>query len=522
MQPLNLKINTTFKGLSAWIVILAFCAINTFAFWLWFFPAAVAHTGATYNNGPSFIWHYFAMPIGIPFVLLFSVPFLIRFRRLSWKKIDQSNVFRFIFFVCGLLVCWILVGEQYNFYLNSWFTADRILLPILCILILLHPIFIPLFSSTAILFYAQYFAPFDWLYNYDIRPLFNVLIIGNCLVLLDIRDIKVKHLLATIFLTQLSAYFYSALAKINMSPNLINWVTDNELFLLPLEAHLRGWMSHQGLRFYDPLTHFLTRFGVFISMLILGIEFACLWGVANRKFLMGILISTNVMHVAIAFTCGIFFWIWFVLNMTLIAVLLFQPQIDIFFSKPFGFLKSAAFVSIGILIFQPIAIGWYDSRYQWYVDMEVKTQKGEVFALDKNGFGGYSYLFVHDALKSTIPFKLTGLNGYSAMWQEAMMFKAITLENADSLRNIVGKDYYDSAEAQKLSHFLSVYLNNYNNHVNTISLAAPKQLYMYRPKLPFLPNGEKVTELSVWLNEYVYADNRYHLIHRQKTLYLKL
>ena len=514
-----------YSDLTAWIILLVFNAIASILFWDFFFPSAANGISGT-NNGNSFIGHFLVDPYFASVILFFVLPFVLKFQTLRWANISFNKILRLVFTFCALIICWILVGEKYNFYLNSWFLIDRIALLLLCVLISLHPVFIPLFSSAALLFYSQYFTPFNWLYNYDIRPLFAILLIGNSLIFVDHFGIKVKHILTLFFLVQLSSYFYTAVAKFNISPHGFNWVTDNELFLLPLNAHLRGWLKPLGQNIYRPLTWIFVHFGVLISAIILGFEAICVFGLSNRKLIIGLLISAIVIHVGIAIICGISFWVWVLLNLLLLYILFSHPELPVWLSGKYRGLKSIVLVSLGILIFQPIAIGWFDSRYQWYTEFEVKAENGKTYSFNKNDFGGYSYLFVHDALTNALPAKLPGFNGYSAMWQEAMLYKGVNENNVDSLRNLTGKCYYDSIQAQKLNIFLTLYFNNYNKRIekkNGVAiLSAPKQLCMFDPDLPPLPAGKRVSEISIWLKEYIYTTDGYHDLGKRKMVQIEL
>lgn len=493
-----------------WGYLLLFTAFVVSISWDLLFVNAT-HIIADEGQQLSYLFPLILRPTNLLIFALLTAPFIIRFKAISWQNIEYNKAFRAVLLLCAFLLVWIFSFDTYNFYLNHWFLADRILLAVLAIGILFHPVFLPLFTSATIIFYAQYFPPFDWLYNYDIRPLFSVLFVGFSVVLLGKAKVKAAHILTLLVVIQLSSYFFSGIAKLAISPTLVGWVTDNELFMLALNTHLRGWMHAAGSGYYNAVTAFYKTLHIPITLFILAIETGCVFALANKKLAKWLLILICLMHLAIFITAGIAFWIWTVINLAIIVLLYKKPEGFVFFSGKWSWLKSATIVCFGVLAFHPLYYAWFDSRCQWIMEIEVTDDQGQTYSFDKNNFGGYSYAFVHAAVKRAIPEKIPGNNGYSASQNEVQYYRNATLSNIDSIIEITGTNHYDEAWAQKFNGFLHGYFTEYNQLENRVHhgwlARAPRQLYMYQPQLPKLPEGHQVKHCNIIIKEYLYTDD---------------
>lgn len=486
-----------------------------------FFKARTAFQTIDFVDNSLFIYFLYKSPLQS--FLLLSPILLLFLKKTNWENINKYKLFKYFAFSIAILICWVLCLEDYNYYLDNSFVFDRIFIVILGLLILINPVFIYFFALFTTIFYAQYFAVFDWVYREDFKPLFNSIYILSAIALVGIGIIKEKYLVMYILVAIFSSYFYTAVAKLMISPNLFQWVFDNEMYLLPLNAQLRGWLNWIDPDIHNLLFYFFYKFEFLIALFVFLLEFVCVIGLKNRRTSIILLILFSCMHLGIALSIGLFFWSWFATNILVIILLFFYNSI--FFEKNV-YLKSILCVIFGLFIFKPFPFAWFDSRYQWFSTIVVEDEEKNEYYYNRNDFGGYSYIFAHDFLHNIIPHSIPGINGYSDSYFNSKILRNINFSNLEVLVEKNAINHYNQDWLNTTESFLNKYFANYNKekHFLTLNkwLRAPRQLYMYNPKIPSLPISKKAVELSIVLDEYVFIDNGHHKINSTELLELDL
>lgn len=461
----------------------------------------------------SLLWFFTTNGAGNALIVLGSVLLSFLLRNKSWEFNELIRPLKIMVFSAIFFFIWILCFESFDFYYNSWFFIDRLLILLFGVLVFYRMSFILPFTVFALIYYAHYYSAFDWQYIHDIRPLTNLLFVVSLLAIPKNKIISQDKVLLFVVISVLSAYFWSGYGKITVSPNAYEWILHNELYLLPLNAQLRGW----DLGFFgfllDASVCFLKKFGVFISAFIFLIEFFCLFALSSKRLTAILLLSLTLMHIGIGLFVGLFFWVWLGMDLLLLLVFWSSKSLPFAVSGKFKLFKSASLILIGVIIFRPIQLAWFDSRFQWYTSINLKDSESKMYTMDKNEFGGYSYLFAHDIMQAMIPFGIPGDNGYSASYQEVNLFK--TFQSTDNYFNQISSTFpnrYQEDWNTQVQSFLISYFRN-RNKANSLAihykLHPPRQLYMFQGEFESIKKSCEIVQVELQLKAFIWDTKEY-------------
>ena len=481
--------------------------IAVFVYWDLLFQVLVNRV-ALFSSGISSLPIAFSSLRSILLSILFLFPLGYFLSRENPFTNRGEPMVRIVLCISALLITWQLAGEGYNYYLDSWLILDRILIVLFAVAICYSYAFVPLFLLVTLSYYSQYFYPFEWFYTYDIRPIFNILLTGYVLLLFKPGRNSSKLFFTLILLMQMGSYFISGVAKVVISPNVHAWFTENELFLLAMGTHLRGWW-YQNVWIAEQIANFLDVFRVPITLYILVIEIFCLFALKNAKYSKILLFSFCSMHILIAFMTGIVFWYWLLANVILLGILYWDPTVIHFKSGRDWWLQSSILVVLSFIIFHPIMYGWHDARYHWIMDVEVTDSEGQLHVLNKNEFGGYSYYFTHAEFQKLVDKKIGSNNGHSATLKEVRKFRNADLSNIEETLDEVGINHFDASYHNSISEFLRTYFTHYNQQPGKrgkpIVLTPLRQLNMYHHETDHLKQDLTVDRVQLIFKEYLYT-----------------
>jgi len=363
------------------------------------------------------------------------------------------------------------------------------------------------------------YVPFFWVYPYQYRLFFDLFVL-LALFLAFRRSLKLS-LSPIVFLwicIHLGHYFHSGLGKVWLSPHGWEWVTENELFLLPLNAQMRGWWMGYSEAMRTGISLFFAKGQVPLQIGILLAEMGVIVFWANRKLAIGLLTALTLMHLGIAWVVGIFFWSWAIINVLLIALLIQEAkQWASLFSLRYGLGGSLLIVS-ALVYAQAAQLAWFESRIQWYTDIIVEDANGQEWYVDKNELRPYHYSFVHDIGLFAIPETLFNFNGYSSLrYNELMALRQSPVEDLEGVRRKWGKWYYREDAAQLYEGFIRAYFTHRNQapplaHWLQYLDQVPGQLYMFQyPPYKRFQWDREVVRVKVQFREQFYSGNKHHV-----------
>lgn len=407
-----------------------------------------------------------------------------------WQKPFLSKVFvyqnseRLLVFGSAFLLTWELVTYNYNYYLDSAFYFDRLVLILLTFGLLRFPLLAPLYIAFAFVYRSQFNYPVAGFELYDKRLLFDILLmfVSFRYIKCFVRDFKLSFVWLVLCIVA-SNYFYTGLAKIIMSPHGYEWLTQNNLADLFLNVHLRGWMANVNEATITSIWIFLNDWHIPLQILVLITELSALFLLRSKKLSILILSASFLMHLCV-FCCGsMLFWKWMAMDAILIYLISKNKIVVEELKYKTLFVSSVLIIVFAFIWLRPFMIGWFDTPANQYFTYEVEDSKGITYQLPKNEMNPYHQWFQYDHFTFLVKppsIPLSGF-GYTYNYKLFTRLKRDSLFSPKQVSDEYGVDQYDSLKAEAYSEFISTYFKNRNkrlgDHLFLSYLRAPHHLY---------------------------------------------
>lgn len=407
-------------------------------------------------------------PFFITGLFVLYAPFLF-FRSMVLAQCDYRLSEKLLVFVSAFLLTWELVTYDYNYYLDSAFFFDRIVLIVITFALLRFPLLTPLYIAFALVYRSQFNYPVDGFELFDKRLLFDILILFVSFRYIKsfITDFKFSFVWLVLCIVAAN-YFYAGICKIIMSPHGYEWLTQNNLADLFLNAHLRGWMANTNESTIVSIWDFLDKFHIPLQGIVLVIELSAIFLLKSKRIGIVILSATFIMHLGI-FCCGsMLFWKWMAIDLLLMYLILKYRVVveELRFQKLFA--TSVVVISLAFIWLRPIMIGWFDTPANQFFSYEVEDINGVTYQLSKNEMNPYHQWFQYDHFlfltnKPTLP--LTGF-GYTHKYELFKAIKNSEPEQLSALFNKKGVSHYDKVKTEAYYDFIQTYFKNRNKRLN--------------------------------------------------------
>lgn len=405
---------------------------------------------------------------------LFLVALLLIYGPLFYKKqylLFNKDLFlkqdKIIVFVASFILSWELCTYDYNYFLNSGFYVDRLILIILPFILWRLPILTPLYVAFAYVYRSQFNYPVDGFDLFDKRILFDILLmyVAGAYIRIQFKKINIPFVYLVICIIA-SNYFISGLSKVFMSPHGYEWLLDNNLSNLFLNVHARGWLCNYDSGTIKSISDFLSKYSVLLQSIILILELAGLFLLRNIRSCIVLLILLSGMHFGIFLVGSMIFWKWMVIDLTVAIVLLRNKEYfkTILFTKKM-FLTSVIIILTSVIWLRPYPIGWFDTKENQFFTYEAEDENGKIAEVSKNELNPYHQWFQYDRFLFLVNIKCLPISGfgYTSKYDIKAALDTINIEQLGSFQIANGKNQYDKPKLQKFNDFIKTYFTNRNN-----------------------------------------------------------
>lgn len=397
-------------------------------------------------------------------LIVFTIPVIINYKIIRLFEVDRTDKLIIVF--SAFILSWELCTYNYNYYLNSGFYFDRLLLIIFPFLIWRLPLLAPFYIAFALVYRSQFNYPVDGFELFDKRLLFDVIIMFTSFtyIRIYIPHSKIKFIYLVLCIIA-SGYFATGVAKLAISPNGYEWLLDNKVSDLFLNVHARGWLANASDETISSIYFFLNKYNTIFQFIVLLIELSAIFLLRNIKTAMFLLISFCFMHLAIFAVGSMLFWKWMAIDV-LMAYLLFKKQHElksILFSKS-SFITSVFIVITSFIWLRPYAIGWFDTRANQFFTYEIENGNGEIIEINKNDFNPYHQWIQYDRFTFLSDTKLLPISGfgYTGNYYFKQVIDSFPLKYISILKDKLGVNHYDSIKKKSFDDFIRVFFNNRN------------------------------------------------------------
>lgn len=438
----------------------------------------------------------------IGFVLIIS-PLLIHRKDINSLYFDRSE--KLLVFFSAALLSWELCTYNYNYYLDSAFYFDRIILLLFPFLLWKRPYLSPVYVAMALVYRSQFNYPLEGFELFDKRLLFDVLIMFTSVsyIKLFFKDIA-PNFLHMVLCIVASNYFVSGISKIAMSPHGYEWLTQNHLSDFFLNAHQRGWMNGVSGNAIKNIYSILNNGDFLFKIITLIIEIFAFCILINRRWAIMGLSSFIVLHIGIFIAGSMLFWKWIAIDLLLIWILISKEDVSDFYIKIRG---KASFVILlsSFIWLRPYTIGWFDTKINQFFTYEAEDDKGQIFALHKNDFNPYHQWIQYDKFLRLLNQKTLPISGFGYT-HEYKIQNQLSQLNPDSVLHYIEKtgiNNYDVQWKTKYEAFMKSFFHNRNVRGEQLSylkyIRAPHHLYNHDLG-EGLSESQNIIRIRVYLN----------------------
>lgn len=413
---------------------------------------------------PFIILELLKHPPTVVFILFHLVIGCLFFRNWQWSSIDPTYGARFFICTISVTIMWQFATYDYNFYYDQAHYLDRLLLVILAVLVYCHPMFASLFTSFAIVVASQLHYPLAdaaWLWP-DKQILFDAMILFNAyLCLAAVRTVTPYTLLYLTLCLTAGIYFHAGVAKLSLEPAYYSWLIDNKLSNLFVSSYLAGWFGFLDAASIVALAKYFSPINFAMALGTLIIELSGIFILWSKRVSRLALSAYILLHVAIGFASGIFFWSWCVHGLALIRFVRKAGSDSSSIYNAKSFVLSLAIIFCANAYFRPIHFAWFDTKLSNFFTIHGTGSSGRSYQLAPHFFSPYDIIFCQSRFYYIQKEKvLVGTYGSSQNYWLSRRLEVINPLDIASLKDPYGESFYNEHLAKQLTTFLERYLKN--------------------------------------------------------------
>lgn len=424
----------------------------------------------------------FLHPLFLIALVVIGLPLFIKRNILFNLSVSKTD--KLIIVTSAFLLSWELCTYNYNYYLNSAFYFDRVLLLVFPFLLWRWPVLSAIYVPLAMVYRSQFNYPVDGFELFDKRLLFDLLLMFVAVIYCDVyfkQSTKKYFYLALCIIA--SDYFVTGISKLLISPHGYEWATDNRISDLFLNAHQRGWLVDFSEKQIENIHAVLLKYNVFLQVIVLLLELTAIMILRNVHTAILLIALLFVMHLAIFLIGGIFFWKWMLIDLLVLAIIIsnksnFYPDI---FTKT-NFKVSLIIITTSFIWLRPYTIGWFDTRINQFFIYEAEDLRGQTLELNKNDFNPYHQWIQYDKLLFLVDDKCLPVSGfgYTISYSIKQGLDTIKPDNIQSFISQNGEVFFDKQKADAFNQFMFTFFKNRNANYTKLLLTkfhAPNHLY---------------------------------------------
>ena len=450
---------------------------------------------------------------------------LLRTRSLgaSWTEFDGGPKLRVFIGLIVVLLAWVFVTYEYNFYFGQRHGLDRLLLILLTLLAIWRPFFVLPFVFVLLPVIQQFNHPIGGFSGAQALLPVRILILFVCtfvLALLTKRSWTPAFVLLTCCMVA-SSYWSPGLGKLELG-----WLPRDQIhFLLP-STYANGWLGFLDSEAISTLTRSLSVLNWPMKSVTVIAEIGalvCLWNTSTMRFFLVVWI---ILHVGIFLMSGICFWMWMILNCALLILFFGRAARSVTTFTRAQFLLSVFVIAGGGLLFRPAKLAWLDARATYTYRFEGTGEDGSRYTLPPAYFAPFEYQFTlgnfHYLQEDPHLPIVWGATG------DRVVADALTsLTDADELLELEaahGRVSFNPRRAAVFDEFVERFVGNRNTHGVQVSwwrlLPAIPELWTF----PLSPRGvpAQITGVTVHQVLSLYDGSQYREIRQRPVRFIKI
>jgi len=478
------------------------------------------------------------------FVIFFvstSIFLIYNYANTSWHQFSDYKVLRVLLYAIVFPIFWEQFFYDYNFYLNNDALIDKGLLLLFMVLIFIHPLFSLMILFLGYIFLNSIAFPFDSAGAHipEFSAIYHMLILFISFLLVKssnkFKNIDTKLFVFLTLTLHASNYFISGIAKIEISPNGLDWIFSNKINNLFISAYIKGWLGFLNQETSLLIGQYIDKVNIIFTFSNMFIQLGAIFLLYRKHVTLLMFISFEFLHIGIVFISGIFFWQWIVINFGFMYTIqhLSKKNLDFLYNKKM-FMTFILIVLLSPLIYRPFVFAWWDSNLNTVYDVYAITNDKKSIKLNTQDLAPYDELFAQNSISfidkevtliNNRGFLLKDINLYSNSFLTLLNYlgyynppldtkKSINksfiiydaLEKAKNIADVeavlvkYGDSIYSEKKKKSFKLFLQKYFKNYNKKGKKYpfykKFGAPYMLYDFTPL--GLLNNPKIDYIEVY------------------------
>ena len=390
------------------------------------------------------------------------------YRRLDWQTMERGFALRFlIFFIC-LIVAWKFSSYHYNYYLNQSHLLERIIILVLAACVLLHPLFVPLFTGFSIVVIKQLTIP-ENLFSYswtDKSLVFAVLIMFTAYLITRFFTKAKSSLLIYLLLCVIGGYYFTpGVSKLGFGDYPWHWLANNRLDHLFVNSYTNGWLSFLDESTILAIAKIINVLNFPLQAIALVIELSGLFILVHKNFTRLAMLGYISLHIGIVISSGIFFWKWILLDILIFGFLIGQrgDWLNLLYTRKMVLL-SLVIIAFSRILFGAIPLGWLDSGLNRTYIIEAVTIDEEIYAISPTFMAPFDIIFSQERFYFLNDEPIL-VGTYGATFTSDLQYileEVNNLAEIDDLRDQYGTNRYNYQRQQAFDDFMQRVFANIN------------------------------------------------------------
>lgn len=484
-----------------------------------FFPTVV--DGELYEA--SSVWIYSVNKLGfVTVVVVVCAAVAYSFSRINWSDLDVAGLRLLVGLIAGLLA--VKFGlYDYNYFYDQYHVPDRALLFLFWALLVWNPAFLGLFLLQFSLVIAQFYYPLQWGYIHFIHLPFFFLVLTFSYLPVKAYFRCESRVFVVVTLAFVGVNFVdSGVFKLLNGTYPWSWIVNQQLeYMYGLKEFL-GW-SHGVFGVPGDFSRFLSWTSVLWTTGGLSVELAGIllgWSLGVTVVL---LFSYAIFHVLNVIVGGVIFWPWMILEagLALVAYRWHHTSEDGGLSRGI-YPVIVLLIVVGVLfpVFKTNPIGFYDTKYNYRLDMVAVGTKGERQRLSPSEFSPYDFHFQVSPflLKYLVNQKILPVQTTDEKSALLVNERVSTPDDFDDITAEFGVNYYHSEWAGDFDRFVErfmCYKNKAGNGGILFSVSTYMDYFVGSKSPTGLP-GTEIRAVEVILVEAVFHEGENRVVNRER------
>lgn len=354
-----------------------------------------------------------------------------------WTAVDHGTVLRWFAAPLVVMSTWYGATYEFNYFLDQWHAADRILLVVLAVGAWFRPIVLLAFVLQARVIAEQFAFPLGALASQNITELLMIalLVIVAMYVVAAAMGTSETSAVMLVLATVVAAHFFvPGFAKVRLG---IDWFTMNEIGNFAWNSHVAGWMGGGDGGWARSLASVSQTLRLPIVLGTVFIEVGAIVAVLHRRLLRLWLPAWALFHLAIFAMSGFLLLEWIVVEIALLVVFT-RRELGEWLGRndtPARAILAVGLVVVaGPIIYHPPSLAWFDSPVSYAYEVDAVGVSGAEYHVTLDALAPYQqdfgFVFAHFREEAEV---VMGYGAVGSLWLFEVLETTSDFDELDAL-----------------------------------------------------------------------------------------